>query len=65
MDIKTNNRRRFIKNLVFSVTSGFALICANRLTAKPQSKKPEPSQANTQGYRETEHVKAYYRSARF
>lgn len=65
MAIKINNRRNFIKNLIFSVTGGFALVCTNKLTAKSQSQKPEDNQENAQGYHETEHVKAYYRSARF
>ncbi|MBC6405296.1 MAG: formate dehydrogenase [Rhodospirillales bacterium] len=54
-------RRGFLKLGIGSVAGGAALVAGGLASAPAQAAKPAPKG----GYAETDHVKAYYDSARF
>jgi hypothetical protein len=59
----TGNRRTFMKSA--AIFSGLAALfgIAKPARAKPKESSPQPEQPS-QGYRLTEHIKKYYKTAR-
>jgi hypothetical protein len=64
--ISTPSRRGFLRTLLMSAGGLFGL-AALKQSAVAAVETPEPPAAEPakQGYRETEHVRAYYDAARF
>jgi anaerobic selenocysteine-containing dehydrogenase len=58
---KSAKRRDFLKLIGLGSLAGAASVVA----AKPAAAVATATTATGQGYRETEHVKTYYRTARF
>jgi hypothetical protein len=55
-------RRDFLKLAGVAAVTGGGLLAAG---AKPAAAQEEPQAEGSAGYRETEHVKTYYKLARF
>ena len=59
-------RRKFLHNLVLAI-SGSTLLSQTHAIQKDSMSAPKPStstkQASSSGYRETEHIRNYYKSA--
>jgi hypothetical protein len=64
--VSTPSRRSFLRKLLIS-SGGLFGFAALKQTAVASVEAPEPLAAEPakQGYRETEHVRAYYDAARF
>lgn len=58
-------RRGFIHKLLVATGGLFALTAAGKVTAQEAAPGKPVEQAQSSGYRESEHVRAYYRAARF
>jgi hypothetical protein len=54
------DRREFLKRSAVSVTAAGVIAVAGKTATASEGKRPSDA-----GYRETEHVKAFYASARF
>jgi hypothetical protein len=59
----SGGRRRFFKRAALFGWLGILFIAGRPAVAKPKKSLPEPEPAG-QGYRLTEHVKTYYKTAR-
>lgn len=57
----SDERRAFLKGV--ALFSGVALRLASAKDAAAKSGPPSSQKKNGQGYRETEHIKKYYKSA--
>ncbi|HUL13596.1 MAG TPA: hypothetical protein VLU73_15710 [Methylococcaceae bacterium] len=65
-DSPDSARRGFIHRLLATVGGLFAPAAAGKVTAQaPVPEENVPEQPQSRGYRETDHVRAYYRAARF
>jgi hypothetical protein len=62
-DKPLTTRRGFFARLA-GVAAGAGLLAAKPAESKAEPVAEQPEQSQASGYRETEHVRAYYRSAR-
>ncbi|MEN8259381.1 MAG: twin-arginine translocation signal domain-containing protein [Pseudomonadota bacterium] len=59
-------RRGFLRKALAAIGGGLMLAASGKLSAQdpPAAEKKDPD-AESAGYRETDHIRAYYDSARF
>jgi len=58
-------RRGFLQRFLAAAAGVFAMATAEKAIAQEASSEDKPASAQSQGYRETDHIRAYYRTARF
>ncbi len=59
------NRRLLLKNLLAGMAASSAWVLSKQVSAHPVQLKQNTTTDKSQGYRESEHVRRYYRTINF